>query len=244
MNTTRSRCLMLFSGGPDSTSATYLLKYEKDLVLFTVSEPKKIKNNSEVTSAVTIAEMLGMEHKVFDTSFGNQLFSDLSEVVIGLGGGNAPGKDIKVRGFTKYECATLGNTEMQLSIPLVHISAAIYASMHGIAEIIWGVHKDDDIPHGWIESYVSHFNTLMRVMGVSISLNVPFLGYTKAELIKKGYAAGAPLSITFSCLAKQDGIHRGICAGCREREVAFRMAGIDELIKHNSIPAKNTVAAT
>lgn len=215
--------LLLLSGGPDSTAASFLLSKE-NLILFTVSEQSRSKNICEVTYAKKIAQMLGVRHIVADFSEGTQLFGDVPEIIFGLGGGNKPGK--RVPGFTKQVCVPSGKMEAPLSLAYLHLNAAIYAIAHGIDEIVWAVHADDNIPTGWIEDYVSRFNSLLSVFDFAALLKTPFLYYTKLELIQRGVAAGAPIQATFSCLNNSNFVHCGSCEGCREREKVFRVMGI------------------
>lgn len=227
-----NKSVMLFSGGPDSTSAAYLLQKEVPLVLLTVHEPERTRNNSEVHSATVIAQALGLEHKIINLASTNQLFDDVERITVGLGGGNRPGKVVASVGFTKEKCVAPGNHEAPLSLPFLHLTAAIYAAAHGAESVIWGVHKDDDIPAGWITSYLERFNALVEVSGVGVKLKAPFLAYSKAQLLAAGLAAGAPLEQTFSCLVRSDGVHCGACHGCHERAVAFRQADISDRAAH------------
>lgn len=222
------KSVLLFSGGPDSTSAAYLLRKEVQLMLLTMHEPQRTRNHSEVGSATRIAQSLGLEHRIIDLASTNQLFDDVERITIGLGGGNRPGKDVTLVGFTKEVCVAPGKNEAPLSLSFLHISAAIYAAAHGMKEVIWGVHKDDDISGGWIDSYLSQFNKLVAIAGVEVSLRAPFMKYSKGQLLTAGFAAGAPLDLTFSCLIRTDGVHCGVCHGCKERAVAFRQADITD----------------
>ncbi|MHB0865482.1 MAG: 7-cyano-7-deazaguanine synthase [Minisyncoccota bacterium] len=216
---------MLLSGGPDSTSAVYLMKCD-DLHLFSVIEKRRTKNFSEIQCAKRIAQNLSLPHTVVDVSQSGELFSDIPEIVVGLGGGNRPGK--VVPGFTKQKCVPCDKLEAPLSLAYLHMNAAIFAIAHGMSEIVWAVHADDDIPKGWIASYVNQFNNLLDVFGYDARLLTPFLGISKLELVKRGYETGAPLEDTFSCLHNIDLTHCGQCEGCRERMFVFRKAGIPE----------------
>lgn len=185
--------LLLFSGGPDSTSVAYLLKKEINLLLFTIYEPNRTRNHSEVHCATKIAEALGLPHKIVNISSTNDLFDGVERIAIGLGGGNRPGKVTTSVGFTKDKCVSPGRNEAPLSLPFLHLSAAIYAATHDVNEVIWGVHKDDDIPGGWIDSYISLFNEFVAIAGVDVSLRAPFAGYSKAKLLSEGLIAGRHL---------------------------------------------------
>ena len=231
--------VLLFSGGPDSTSTAYLLRGKTPILLLTIHEPQRTKNHSEVKSAIKIAQDLGFRHKVINIASTNQLFDDVDRITFGLGGGNRPGKVAASLGFTKEKCVAPGNNEAPLSLPFLHLTAAIYAAAHGSEDVVWGVHKDDDIPAGWVSTYLERFNALVEVAGVDVTLKAPFLTYSKAQLLTAGLAAGAPLEQTFSCLVRSDGVHCGVCHGCHERMIAFRQAGILDEVFGEDISQKS-----
>ncbi len=216
------KAVLLFSGGPDSTSAAYLLKDSRNLVLFTVHEPERTRNHSEVASALKIAKGIELPHKVIDMAFSNQLFDDVERIAVGLGGGNAPGKgNILPLSLSKAKCVAPGKSEAPFSLAFLHLSAAIYAAAHDVEEIIWAVHRDDDVPAGWIAQYTEQFNMLIRCFVARVHMSTPVLGYSKRELLDLGGRAGAPLADTFSCLVNSDGTHCGSCHGCIERAAAL-----------------------
>lgn len=217
------KAILLFSGGPDSTSAVYLLKDSKELTLFTVHEPVHTRNNSEVACSQDIARRLSLTHKIVDIASSGQLFDDVGRIAIGLGGGNRPGKgSITSFNHSKVKCVRPDQTEAPFSLAFLHLTAAIYAAAHDIDEVVWAVHADDDIPHGWITDYVQRFNALIKIFGSEVSLVVPFVGQSKRDLLSAGLANGAPLDHTFSCLMNSNGVHCGECEGCIERSRAFK----------------------
>lgn len=216
------KAILLFSGGPDSTSAMYLLKSSRQLVLFTAHEPELTRNHSEVASARKIAGKLGLPHKVVNFASSGQLFDDVAHIAMGLGGGNRPGKgDLAPFSPSKVKCVSPDQVEAPFSLAFLHLSAAIYAAAHETEEVIWAVHCDDDIPIGWIAEYTKRFNALLETFGLKVFLSTPFVEYSKSELLAAGSAADAPLNDTFSCLVNPNGVHCGECHGCIERSAAF-----------------------
>jgi 7-cyano-7-deazaguanine synthase len=59
-----------------------------------------------------------------------------------------------------------------------------------------------------------------------LTIDAPFAGATKAEIIARGLALGVPLQLTLSCMSPRSGVHCGTCSKCRERHDAFIEAGV------------------
>ena len=58
-----------------------------------------------------------------------------------------------------------------------------------------------------------------------IALIVPFINFTKTDIVKLGHELGVPFKYTWSCYKGKD-VHCGICSTCAERKKAFIEAGI------------------
>ena len=218
--------LLMFSGGPDSTAAAYLLRESTDLSLLTLRDATGAKNVGETFAAETIAQMLNLPQKTIDIASLNSLLDDLPNTLLGLGGGNRPGKSVESLA-SKTTCVAPGAVEAPLGLQLLHLCAAIYGISHGFNSMVWAVHKDDDTGHeGWIAEYVTRFNSLMLFTGYTFQIETPFLSVRKADLFKQAAAKGAPLELSFSCLTRGADVHCGKCQGCKEREHAFLLAGI------------------
>ena len=64
-----------------------------------------------------------------------------------------------------------------------------------------------------------------------IRIETPLIGLSKAEIIRKGAAAGAPLELTWSCYQDEDAAC-GVCDSCALRLNAFAAAGIADPIQY------------
>jgi 7-cyano-7-deazaguanine synthase len=60
-----------------------------------------------------------------------------------------------------------------------------------------------------------------------ISFSTPFLGMTKADIVREGVKLGVPFAETWSCY-KGGVYHCGRCGTCVERREAFHLAGVHE----------------
>jgi 7-cyano-7-deazaguanine synthase len=63
-----------------------------------------------------------------------------------------------------------------------------------------------------------------------LTIDAPFAGAEKADVVKRGAALGVPLQLTLSCMSPRRDesrfLHCGTCSKCRERHDAFLEAGI------------------
>lgn len=206
--------LLMFSGGPDSTAAAYLLKKElHDVHLMTLSDDVKAKNDGEVAAAKRIAKMLGMPHKIIDISSLNALLDGLPNILISLGTGGEKKSDF-----------VHGEEGAPLSSQLLHTLCAVHGIAHGFDSMIWGVHQNDDqlAGPGWIAGYTARFNAVLEHSGFSFRLETPYLHLTKTQLMLGASTLGAPFHETFSCLTPGAKAHCGKCEACRERFFALQ----------------------
>ena len=64
-----------------------------------------------------------------------------------------------------------------------------------------------------------------------IRVETPLIGLSKAEIIRKGAATGAPLELTWSCYQDED-VACGVCDSCALRLNAFADAGVADPIRY------------
>ena len=64
-----------------------------------------------------------------------------------------------------------------------------------------------------------------------IRIETPLIGLSKAEIIRKGVEAGAPLDLTWSCYQDED-VACGVCDSCTLRLNAFAAAGVQDPIPY------------
>jgi 7-cyano-7-deazaguanine synthase len=69
-----------------------------------------------------------------------------------------------------------------------------------------------------------------RAAGGHVELVRPLSALDKRQAMQLG--RGAPLELTFSCLAPRDGMHCGACNKCGERHRAFHDAGMTDLTNY------------
>ncbi|TMC17822.1 MAG: 7-cyano-7-deazaguanine synthase QueC [Chloroflexi bacterium] len=85
------------------------------------------------------------------------------------------------------------------------------------------------------QSFVDAFNTMLRVAmdGAAITVEVPFMHFTKAQIAHLGASLHVPFELTWSCYEGGSGgygdQHCGRCGTCVERYEALKLAGVLDL---------------
>ena len=74
------------------------------------------------------------------------------------------------------------------------------------------------------------FETMARAISLGLArpfeVVAPLAQLHKEDVIALGDRLGVPLALTLSCMSPRHDTHCGLCSKCRERQDAFRMAGI------------------
>ena len=87
-------------------------------------------------------------------------------------------------------------------------------------------------------SFYEAFNAVIR-QGTKddshIEIITPLIAMTKAEIVKKGVALGAPLANSWSCY-KEEELACGECDSCALRLRGFRLAGIEDPLPYRIRP--------
>lgn len=98
-------------------------------------------------------------------------------------------------------------------------------------EVYIGVHADDAAAFAYADcraDFVAAMNAAIRIGTYEkIHLVAPFLGQSKAAVVKAGLELGAPYQLTWSCYERGDTPCRQ-CATCLDRARAFKLNGVED----------------
>jgi 7-cyano-7-deazaguanine synthase len=207
------KCVVVLSGGPDSATVAYWAKaqgYQIYPITFNYGQIAL----KETEAAQTIAAKLGTTTKTINLSALKEIFSNVT---------------------------TLCNTDIPLtaefSSPIIvpfrnaiFLSVAVaYASAVCAKEIFYGAHGSDEAnyPDCRREFYEAFEKAAQLGTDQDITIQAPFNGYKKSELLKEAAKLGVPLELTWSCY--RDGQkHCDKCESCVNRKRAFKEAGITD----------------
>ena len=205
------KCIIILSGGPDSAVVAYWAKKE-GYQLYPITFNYGQIAVKETAAAQKIAESLGTKTKNVDLSALKEVFGDVTSL-----------------------CNTNIPLTSEFSQPIIvpfrnaiFISVAVsYSVSVGADKIFYGAHGLDEpfYPDCRREFYEAFEKAAMLGTGESISIQAPFSGKRKSEVIKKGVELGVPFEFTWSCYRNAEK-HCGKCESCVNRKKAFQESGI------------------
>lgn len=223
-----SRAVVLLSGGLDSTVAAALAK-KAGHALHCLSFDYGQRHARELESAAAVAKHLGAaEHLVLRLDLGRLGGSALTDQAIAVPTGRE-------------------ESRMAADIPVTYVPArntVMLAHALALAEVrdadtLWlGVNALDysgypDCRLEYLEAFerMANLATKRGVEGRRVKLMAPLLRMTKADIVRAGYEAQAPLQLTRSCYQGGDAAC-GACDSCVLRVKGFREAGFVDPIRY------------
>ena len=204
---------MVFSGGPDSASVAYWARdrgFDVSLITFDYGQIAKI----EIEHARRIANELGVTHKVVDLSSLEGIYSGVTSLV-----------DTGIQMTPEFSDPII--------VPFrngVFLAVTVaYAASVGADTILYGAHGSDEenYPDCRREFYKAFEAAARLGTETQITIDAPFSGMTKAEMLKRGAELGVPLYLTWSCY-RNGPVHCGACESCNNRRRAFQEAGVPD----------------
>ena len=207
-------CLLVLSGGMDST--TMLYDYRERIQLAVSFHYGSNHNDKEIAFARYHCEQLGIEHIVISLQFIHDLFhSSLLQGDTAIPEGN-------------YDEENMKSTVVPFRNGIMLSIAAGIAEDRGISNIMLANHGGDHtIYPDCRPEFVDAMDKAVHAgTWNGVHLLTPYTNISKADIARKGKALGVDYSKTWSCYRGGDK-PCGKCGTCREREEALREAGIE-----------------
>lgn len=230
MGERNGRALVLASGGADSTTllAMAIEEFGRENVL-ALSVSYGQKHVREIDSARAVTAHYGVPLE----------FLDLASVFVGSDCSLLTGSSVEVphESYAEQLDKTDG-TPVSTYVPfrngLFLSAAASVALSHDCTALFYGAHHDDaagnaypDCSQGFVDAMASAINL---GTGGELTLEAPFVTWTKADIIKRGLELGVPYELTWSCYEGQEK-PCGVCGTCIDRQRAFESNGaVDPLL--------------
>ena len=221
------KALVLFSGGVDSTTCLGIAvkKYGADQVL-ALSVFYGQKHRRELEAAKNIAEYYGVQLKTLDLSL---IFADSDCSLL-----EGSSEDIPRESYAEQLSKTDGapvSTYVPFRNGLFLSSAASIALSNSCEVIYYGAHSDDAAGNAYPDCS-SDFNDAINQAiylgsGKQLRVEAPFIGLTKAQVVRKGLELNVPYQLTWSCYEGSDR-PCGKCGTCIDRAAAFAANGMED----------------
>ena len=221
------KALVLFSGGVDSSTclAIAVAKYgAKEVIALSVSYGQK--HSKELEAAQKIAEYYGVMLKTIDLS---KIFEDSNCSLL-----QGSTEDIPTESYDE-QLKKSGGSPVSTYVPfrngLFLSCAASVALSFGCNEIYYGAHSDDAAGNAYPDCSSEFNDSINRAIfigsGDRLTVCAPFIGLSKAEVVKRGLELGVPYELTWSCYSGTDK-PCGVCGTCRDRIAAFKANGVTD----------------
>lgn len=221
------KALVLFSGGVDSTTclAMAVKRYgAENVVALSVSYGQK--HTKEIEASDAVAKHYGVEHIKLDLGLIFQ-YSNCSLL-------SHSSEEIPHESYAKQLEETDG-TPVSTYVPfrngLFIAAAASVALSKECSVILYGAHADDAAGNAYPDCSAA-FNEAMNTAvwegsGKQVKIEAPFVGMSKAQVVKTGLELGVPYELTWSCY---EGGEKpcGVCGTCRDRIAAFEANGVKD----------------
>lgn len=219
------KALVLSSGGVDSTTCLGLAieKYGKENVV-ALSMGYGQKHSKELEAAHKVADFYGIEHIDLDMAaifqYSNCSLLSHSSEEVPTGTYEEQQKDAQGKPVSTYVPFRNG---------LFLAAAASVALSKGCSVIYYGAHSDDAAGSAYPDCSAVFNEAMGKAIyegsGRQLTIEAPFVNFTKAEVVKEGLRLKVPYQLTWSCYEGKDK-PCGVCGTCIDRAKAFGENGV------------------
>lgn len=219
INKEDKKCLVLLSGGIDSSTALYYMKSSGYNVEGLFIDYKHKSRQKEIQSAAYLANQLDCLLHVIAVPLDQQFFVDAR-----------PFDPPLTQGSEGIQRAGL---DILLCLSHWLLIANVYCFYLDISNIVLGVTMSDSqrLPKVRWEFLDKVGEVVYNWTGRGTQVLLPFLLKEKKEVVTIGKELGVPFNRTWSCL-EQGTIHCGFCEGCKMRRRAFSETGIMDIMQY------------
>ncbi len=221
------KALVLFSGGLDSSTclAMAVKKYGPENVL-ALSVFYGQKHDKELKAAKELSEYYGVQWRTLDLA---PAFAGSSCTLLAGNQGEIPKESYA------SQLAELDGKPVSTYVPFrngLFLSAAASVAISNDCRVIYyGAHRDDAAGNAYPDCSESFNKAISDAIfigsGEQVRVEAPFVGLTKADVVRIGTELKVPYEKTWSCYEGGDK-PCGVCGTCRDRIAAFEACGLTD----------------
>ena len=223
----RSRAIVLLSGGMDSCVCAALAARDHDAAALHVSYGQRTERR-ELRSFVAICDRLGIKDRLVVRNEALRAIggSALTDPQIAVPESHAIGQDIPIT-YVPFRNAHF-----------LSVAVSWAEVLRGQNIYIGAVEQDSSGYPDCRPSYYAAFNEVIRqgTREGGIEIVTPLIALRKHEIVRLGLELGAPFDLTWSCYSREDRAC-GVCDSCVLRLRAFREAGAVDPIPYEAAAA-------
>jgi 7-cyano-7-deazaguanine synthase len=114
-------------------------------------------------------------------------------------------------------------------------AAVSWAEVLGATKVFIGAVEQDS--SGYPDCRPAYYQAFEKLIDLGtrpethIAIETPLIGLSKAEIVRRGVALGAPLELTWSCYRSSEEAC-GVCDSCALRRRAFEQAGVADPVRY------------
>lgn len=212
------RAVVSLSGGLDSTVLAHHLHARGELIECVAVDYGQ-RHRVELRYASAIAARLGVPFTVVD-------LSGLASTVMGDSSQTDPNVPVPHGHYADASMRVTVVPNRNMMLLAVATATAITAGGDAVA---YAAHAGD---HAIYPDCRPEFaDAMAQAMALAhytpITLARPFIGWSKADIVREGARLGVPFAETWSCY-EGGTVHCGQCGTCVERREAFLLAGVPD----------------
>jgi len=221
-DTSFSDCVVILSGGMDSTTLLYdVLRMYKPKYVTAISFNYNQKHKKELNCAAQSCKKLGIKHMIIPLDVLNNIApSALTRDEVDVPEGHYADENMK-------QTVVPNRNMVMLSL------ASAYAMSIKAKRIFYGAHSGDhDIYPDCRKEFVNALREAIKLADWNdVELCAPYIDMDKGDIVNLGKSLDVDYSLTWTCYKGKDKAC-GKCGSCVERLEAFQKAGIPDPIQY------------
>jgi 7-cyano-7-deazaguanine synthase len=112
--------------------------------------------------------------------------------------------------------------------------AAVWCARHKVGRLALGPLAGNPFPDATPEFFATMARAMSLGLADQFSVVAPLTSLHKEDVITRGIELGVPIELSLSCMNPVNDRHCGQCSKCRERQDAFRVAGVEDRTAYNA----------